>query len=137
MGILYCGAFPHLNSISEWRSNMKQLDMSNFEVDPGENVTIKVTAIKVGEFVTLAVDGKPIDPQLKAPKTFSITASTVPGTRHAGRLGFTFPPDAPTDAGYRYTVSGSQGGSFEGLEVTPNESTPTRTVNLIVRGGNS
>jgi hypothetical protein len=112
---------------------MNQLDMSNFEVAPGETVTIEITAIKVGELVTLALDGQSISSSSTGPKCFNITASTTIGTRHFGRLGFTFPPATPPDASYKYIVSGSQGGSFTGRDVLTDELIPTRTVNLIVK----
>ncbi len=98
---------------------MNQTNIGEYEVGDGEQVTVEVEAVQVGEFTTFVVDGNEIDPvDGVSPKTYQFTVTAAPGQSHFATVSCFFPPDAPDGAKYRIFVSGDQGGGrFTGPEI--------------------
>jgi hypothetical protein len=98
---------------------MNQVNIGEYEVGSGEEVTVRVVAVQVGEFSTFVVDGQEIDPQPGvSPKTYKFTVTASPGASHFATVSCFFPDDAPDGAKYQIFLSGSQGGGqFTGPEI--------------------
>src|SRR5205814_9183381 len=100
------------------RTGMRQITRSIYLVDAGEVVMVEVEATKVGNFVSLVIDGEPIAPVSKTPLTFKYTVTVGPGGTHHGMITCFFPSNAPDDAMYQVFVSGSSGGGrFTGSDI--------------------
>lgn len=98
---------------------MNQENIGDYEVGGGEEVTVEVVAVQVGEFVTFVVDGNEINPQPGvSPKTYKFNVTAGPGASHFATVSCFFPPDAPDGAKYKIFLSGSLGGGrFTGPEI--------------------
>lgn len=98
---------------------MKQLNIGEYEVGAGEEVTVEVVAVQVGEFSTFVVDGKEIPPQPGvSPKTYIFNVTVGPGQTHFTAVSCFFPDGTPNTAKYRIFLTGNQGGGkFTGPEV--------------------
>lgn len=94
---------------------MQQLESALYQVEPGEEVTVVVQAIKVANFDTYRVDGALKTPVSNNPRTYQFTVTKPPGLSHRTTLNYFFPEVAPDDAEYRSFVSGDKGGgTFNG-----------------------
>ena len=98
---------------------MQQITRSIYVVRTGEIVTVEIDATKVGNFATLAIDGKMIDPLPGvSPLTFQFPVTVTPGFDHFGMVSVHFPTAAPNDALFQIFVSGSAGGGrFTGSDI--------------------
>ena len=98
---------------------MQQITRSIYVVTNGETVTVEIDATKVGNFATLALDGKMIDPLPGVtPLTFRFPVTVTPGFDHFGMVSVHFPTTAPQDAFFQIFVSGSAGGGrFTGSDI--------------------
>lgn len=97
---------------------MQQINRAIYLVDDGEVVTLEIQATKVGNFASLVIDGKSIDPTGKTPLTFHFTVSLPPSQTHHGMITCFFPTSAPPDAKFEVFVSGSSGGGkFTGSDI--------------------
>lgn len=98
---------------------MQQITRAIYVVTSGEDVTVEIDATKVGNFATLALDGKMIDPLPGVtPLTFQFRVTVNPGFDHFGMVSVHFPTTAPSDAFFQIFVSGSAGGGrFTGSDI--------------------
>jgi hypothetical protein len=97
---------------------MQQITRAIYVVDNGEVVTVEIQAIKVGNFASLVIDGKAIDPISKTPLTFQFTVTLAAGETHHGMITCFFPKTTPDDAEFDVFVSGSRGGGrFTGSDI--------------------
>jgi hypothetical protein len=87
---------------------MKKIDEGEFEISPGETVTITVTPIGVGAFVSASRAGRTLTPE---PGTENTTPTYVftPIKSSAVMMEFSF-PGAPSTSRYRVVTTGSGGG---------------------------
>jgi hypothetical protein len=106
---------------------MNQIDVATYGVGAGEEVTVEVVAIQVGEFSTFVLDGTEIDPEPGVnPKTYKFPVTVGPGLSHFGRVSGFFPATTPDDAKYQIFVSGDQGGEkFTGPDIRKSDLIPT------------
>ena len=108
---------------------MQQVTRSIYLVDNGEVVTVEVEAIKVGNFVSLVIDGGSIDPISKKPLTYQFTVALAAGETHHGMITCFFPKTAPDDAEFDVFVSGSgDGGRFTGSDIAKTDASWTRSI---------
>lgn len=113
---------------------MQQVTRGIYIVNDGENITIEIEATKVGNLVSLVVDGDPKKPVPGAPLlTYKITASLKPGEEHHGMITCFFPPrDTPADAKFQVFVTGSGGGGrFEGSDILKSDPIWTRSIEFM------
>ena len=98
---------------------MQQITRSIYVVSTGEMVTVEIEAFKVGNFATLSLDGKMLDPlDGVTPLTYQFPVTVAPGFDHFGIVSVHFPTAAPDDAFFQIFVSGSAGGSrFTGSDI--------------------
>lgn len=98
---------------------MQQITRSIYVVTTGENATVEIEATLVGNFATLSLDGKMIDPLVGVtPLTYRFPITVTPGFDHFGIVSVHFPTAAPDDAFFQIFVSGSAGGGrFTGSDI--------------------
>ena len=99
---------------------MQQITPSIYRVGAGENITLEIEAIGVGNFTTFVVDGVLI-PSVPGsdPQTFQpFTVTVGPGLTHFGRVDAHFPASAPANARYQLFLTGDLGGGrFTGPDI--------------------
>jgi hypothetical protein len=78
-----------------------------YGVSTGEVVTITVTPVKVGPFVSAATLGEVLPNHGGATPTFIFPVNLPAGDSQIGRLFCNFPGDTPADALYEVRVKGS------------------------------
>src|SRR2546430_1987031 len=103
---------------------MKQITPSIYQVQPHENVTVEIEATKVGNFVTLSLDGESLKPVAGvSPLSFQFTITAGPGFDQFGMISAHFPDSAPNDAKYQIFVTGDAGGGrFTGPDIKKTDS---------------
>jgi hypothetical protein len=103
-------------------------------VEPTETVTIEVVATKVGDFVTAALDGSPLNPVgSPPPMRFQFPVTKSVGQTHFVVLRFVFDATAPDDAKYQVFVEGSKGGGkFTDHTIPKNDPTLSRALDFLV-----
>jgi hypothetical protein len=122
-------AAPKKTARANRRTPMQQVTRSIYLVDNGEVVTVEVEAIKVGNFVSLVIDGGSIDPISKKPLTYQFTVALAAGETHHGMITCFFPKIAPDDAEFDVFVSGSGGGGrFTGSDIVKTDASWTRSI---------
>lgn len=108
---------------------MQQVTRSIYLVDSGEVVTVEVQSIKVGNFVSLVIDGGSIGPISKKPLSYQFTVELAAGETHHGMVTCFFPRTAPDDAEFDVFVSGSGGsGKFTGSNIVKTDASWTRSI---------
>ncbi len=107
---------------------MQQITRSIYVVSTGETVTVEIQATKVGNFATLAIDGKMIDPVPGVtPLTFRFPVTVAQGVDHFGMVSVHFPTTAPDDSSFQIFVSGSGGGGrFTGSDIKKTDLSSSR-----------
>ena len=99
---------------------MQQITPSIYRVGAGENITLEIQAIGVGNFTTFVVDGQFI-PSVPGsnPQTFQpFTVTVGPAFTHFGRVDGLFPDSASNNARYQLFLTGDQGGGrFTGPDI--------------------
>jgi hypothetical protein len=113
---------------------MIQRMIGSYTVDPTETVTIEVVATKVGDFVTAALDGGPLNPVGDPPPMrFQFPVTKSAGQTHFVVLRFVFDATAPDDAKYQVFVEGSKGGGrFMDFTIPKQDPTLSRTLDFLV-----
>ena len=111
---------------------MNQITRTIYVVTTGEIVTVEIDATKVGNFATLSIDGKMMDPLAGvSPLTFQFPVTVAPGLDHFGMISVQFPTTAPNDAIFQVFVSGSGGGArFTGSDIKKTDQSKSRTLEL-------
>jgi hypothetical protein len=111
---------------------MNQITRSIYVVTTGEIVTVEIDATKVGNFATLSIDGKMMDPLAGVtPLTFQFPVTVAAGLDHFGIVSVQFPTAAPNDAFFQIFVSGSGGGGrFTGSDIKKTDLSKSRTLEL-------
>jgi hypothetical protein len=106
---------------------MNQIDVATFGVGAGEEATVEVVAVQVGEFSTFVLDGKEKNPEPGvSPKTYKFTVTVGPHLTHFGEVSGEFPKGTPDGAKYQIFVSGDQGGGkFTGPDILKSDLIPT------------
>lgn len=106
---------------------MNQIDVATFGVGAGEEVTVEVVAIQVGEFSTFSLDGQEKNPLSGvSPRTYRFTVTVGPNFAHFGMVSGQFPAGTPDGAKYQIFVSGNQGGGkFTGPDILKSDLIPT------------
>jgi hypothetical protein len=92
---------------------MKTINSVQYEVAPGEVITIMVTPTGVGVFVAASLDGHTLAPlpgTAATTPTYTFTANRPIGRTHFVMMEFSF-PGAPNTAKYDVVITGSEGGS--------------------------
>lgn len=98
---------------------MNQITRAIYVVQPNEKITLEVEAMKVGNFVTFALDGTSMSavPGV-TPLTYRFQITVGPGFDQFGIVSCHFPGTAPDDAQYQIFVTGSGGGGrFTGSDI--------------------
>ena len=109
---------------------MKQITRAIYVVQTGEDVTVEVEAVKVGNFATLSLDGESLKPVAGvSPLTYRFKVTLGPGFDHFGIISCHFPSSAPDDAHFQIFVSGSLGGGrFTGSDIKKTDSSWSRSI---------
>jgi hypothetical protein len=89
---------------------MQQDESSLYTVRPGETVTLRVQAVKVGNNVGYVVEAVPQTPVSNNPRTYRFTVAKPAGGNIHSSMSYFFPEEAPNEAEYRVFISGDQGG---------------------------
>ncbi|MDQ3745646.1 MAG: hypothetical protein M3444_14815 [Acidobacteriota bacterium] len=115
---------------------MNQIDVATFGVGAGEEVTVEVVAVQVGEFSTFVVDGGEINPLPGvSPKTYRFRVTQPPNSTHFGMVSGAFPAGTPDGAKYQIFVSGDQGGGrFTGPDILKSDLIPSADLEFRVHG---
>lgn len=98
---------------------MEQITRSRYTVSGGEQVTIEIEAIKVGNTAGFVLDGAPQTPVSTTPLTYIFNVTVPIGDTHFGMIDCFFAPDAPDDATFQVFVTGSIGNAtrFVGSDI--------------------
>lgn len=108
---------------------MQQITRSIYMVQDGEQITVEVEAVKVGNFVSFVLDGKSLEPVSSSPITYQFPVTVGPESSHFGMVGCHFPTSAPSDAEYDIFVSGNMGGvRFTGSNVVKTDPVWDRSI---------
>jgi hypothetical protein len=108
---------------------MKQTDLFQYTVAQGEVVTVTVTPVKVGPFVTAATEGAPLPNLGGATPRFTFPVNKPTGGTQIANFVCNFPGDTDDEAEYEFELEGSSGGQFTGPVVEKQD--PMHKINLI------
>ena len=105
---------------------MQQIDLSTYEVEDGEEVTVEIVAIQVGNFSAFTLDGEEMEEEPGTdPKTYKFIVTVGQHLTHFGNVSCLFPEDAPDEAMFKIFVSGDMGGGrFIGPDIKKTDASP-------------
>jgi hypothetical protein len=90
---------------------MKRINVNTYEVEGGEEVTVEIVAIQVGDSSAFTLDATERDAEAGlSPKTYKFTVSVGPRLAHFGNVSCLFPKSAPDQAAFHVFLTGDRGG---------------------------
>lgn len=90
---------------------MRRINVNTYEVEGGEEVTVEIVAIQVGDSSAFTLDGEEREEESGiSPKTYKFTVTVGPHLSHFGNVSCLFPNSAPDKAAFHVLLTGDRGG---------------------------